>query len=54
MNFLADVFDQGYQYRSLNAYRLAVSLVYDKIHVDGQEVKQHPMIMVLLKGVSHQ
>ena len=33
VNFLADLFSQGYQYRSLNAYRSAISLVYDK--VDG-------------------
>ena len=32
VNFLADLF-LGYQYRSLNAYRSAISLVHDK--VDG-------------------
>jgi hypothetical protein len=30
VNFLADLFSQGYQYRSLNAYRSAISSVHDK------------------------
>ena len=51
-NFLADLFDQGYQYRSLNAYRSAISSVHDKI--DGYDVGQHPMVTRLLKGAFHQ
>ena len=33
VNFLAHLFEEGYQYRSLNAYRSAISSVHDK--VDG-------------------
>ena len=52
VNFLADLFSQGYQYRSLNAYRSAISSVHDK--VDGYDVGQHPLVSRLLKGVFHQ
>ena len=52
VNFLADLFEQGYQYRSLNAYRSAISLVHDK--VDGCDVGQHPLVSRLLQGAFHQ
>ena len=52
VNFLADLFSQGYQYRSLNAYRSAISSVHDK--VDGYDVGQHPLVSRLLKGAFHQ
>ena len=52
VNFLADLFSQGYQYRSLNAYRSAISSVHDKI--DGCDVGQHPLVSRLLKGAFHQ
>ena len=51
VNFLADLFSQGYQYRSLNAYRSAISSVHEKI--DGYDVGQHPLVLRLLKGVFH-
>ncbi len=35
VNFLAYLFEQGYQYRSLNSYRSAISSVHEK--VDGYE-----------------
>ncbi len=41
VNFLAHLFHQGYQHRSLNSYRSAISSVHDK--VDGYEVGQHPL-----------
>ena len=47
-NFLSELFQEGYQYRSLNAYRSAVSSVHEK--VDGELVGQHPLIYRLLKG----
>ena len=50
--FLAQLFEQGYQYRSLNAYHSAISSVHEK--VDGYEVGQHPLESRLLKGVFHQ
>ena len=48
VNFLAELFHQGYQYRSLNAYRSAISSVHEK--VDGEPVGQHPLVLQVLKG----
>ena len=48
-DFLAELFQQGYQYRSLNAYRSAISSAHEK--VDGELVGQHPLISRVLKGV---
>ena len=48
-NFLASLFEEGYQYSSVNAYRSAISSVHDK--VDGFNVGQHPTIVRLVKGV---
>ena len=52
VNFLADLFTQGYQYRSLNTFRSAISSVHNK--VDGCNVGQHPLVTRLLKGAFHQ
>ena len=52
VNFLADLFQQGYQYRSLNAYRSAISSVHER--VDGFEVGQHPLVTRLIKGAFHE
>ena len=40
---------EGYQYRSLNAYRSAISSVHER--VDGFTVGQHPLVTRLMKGV---
>ena len=48
VNFLADLFEKGYQYRSLNAYRSAISSTHDK--VDEASVGQHPLVTRLLAG----
>ena len=45
---LSELFQEGYQYRSLNAYRSAISSVHEK--VDGELLGQHPLISRLLKG----
>ena len=50
-NFLADLYEQGYQSRSLNTFRSAISSVHDR--VDGVEVGKHPMVTRLLKGAFH-
>ena len=47
-NFLAELFQEGYSYSSLNSYRSAISSVHSRI--DGQPVGQHPMIKRLLRG----
>ena len=52
LNFLADLFKQGYQYHSLNAYRSAISSVHEK--VDSYEVGQHPLVARLVKGAFHE
>ena len=49
VNFLAHLYKDGYQYRSLNSYRSAISSVHDR--VDGYEVGQHPLVSRVLKGV---
>ena len=51
VNFLADLFSQGYQYQSLNAYRSAISSTHENI--DGVSVGNHPAVTRLLKGVFH-
>ena len=49
MNFLAGLFEQGYQYRSVNSYRSAISSVHEK--VDGEEVGKHPLVSRMMKGI---
>lgn len=48
VNFLAELHQDGYQYRSLNAYRSAISSAHEK--VDGCNIGEHPMVSRLLKG----
>ncbi len=52
VNFLAHLFEEGYQYRSLNSYCSAISSVHEK--VDGYVVGQHPLVTRLIKGAFHQ
>ena len=47
-NILSELFQEGYQYRSLNAYHSAISSVHEK--VDRELVGQCPLISRLLKG----
>ena len=49
INFLAELYEAGYSYRSLNSYRSAISSTHEK--VDGQLVGQHPIVTRVLKGV---
>ena len=46
VNFLAHLFQDGYQCRSLNVYRSTISSMLEK--VDGYEVGQHPLVARLL------
>lgn len=50
-NFLAYLHEEGYQFRSLNTFRSAISSVHDT--VDEMEVGKHPTICRLLKGAYH-
>ena len=49
LNFLAELFDQGLQHRSISAIRSAVSMTHNQ--VEGIPIGQHPMVTRLLKGV---
>ena len=49
LSFLADEFEAGRQYRSLNCYRSA--LLSTLLPVEGIPVGQHPLVIRLLKGV---
>ena len=48
-NFPAQLFQQGYQYHSLNAYRSTISLVHKE--VDGKPAGQYSLKSRVLKGV---
>ena len=50
-NFLADLYDKGYQQRSINAYRSAIASAHDL--VDGVSIGQHPTISRLMSGVAN-
>ena len=51
LNFLANLYKEGYQYSSINSYRSAISSVHEKI--DGYNTGQHPLVTRLIKGVFH-
>ena len=51
VNFLAHLYEKGYQYRSLNAYRSAIASMHTQI--DGASIGQHPLVSRLLKGAFH-
>ena len=52
VNFLAQLYKEGYQYRSLNSYRSAISSVHTK--VEGYSIGEHPLVTRLLKGEFNQ
>ena len=52
VNFLAELHAEGYQYRSLNSYRSAISSIHER--VEGQSIGQHPLVSRLLKGAFNQ
>ena len=49
VNFLANLYSEGYQYQSLNPYRSAISSTHQ--YVDGVSVGNHPTVTRLLQGV---
>ena len=49
VNFLAHLYKEGYQYRSLSSYRSAIASMHSPI--DGVAISQHPLVSRLLKGV---
>ena len=52
LEFLAGLYDQGLQHRSINSIRSAVSMT--RKQVDGSPIGQHPLVNRLLKGVYNQ
>ena len=48
-NFLASLFNQGLQHRSINTIRSAISVTHNNI--DGIPMGQHPLITHLMKGI---
>ena len=46
LEFLAQQFEEGKQYRSINTFR---SMTHEEI--DGRKVGQHPLVCCFLKGV---
>ena len=52
VNFLADLYQQGYQYSCLNAYRSVISSVHERLN--GYKVGQHPLVTRLIKGAFHE
>ena len=50
--FLAHLHEEGYQHRSLNAYRSAIASVHTR--VDGYSVGEHPLVTRVLKGTFNQ
>ena len=49
MEFLADQYDLGLQYRSINTLRSALSTTHPQ--VDEVNVGSHPLVQRLLKGI---
>jgi len=47
-NFLAELYEEGYQASSLNFFRSAISSAHNQ--VDGVTIGKHPMICHVLKG----
>ena len=52
LNYLAHLFSQKYEYRTINNHRSAISAFHENI--EGYQVGMHPKVVVLLKGVSNQ
>ena len=48
-NFLAELYQEGYQYSSINVYCSSISMTQDK--VDGYLAGQHPTVVRPMKGV---
>lgn len=49
LDFLAGLFVEGLQYRSINTIRSAVSMIHNQ--VDGVPLGQHPLVSRLFKGM---
>ena len=52
LNYLAYLFQEGYQYRTINSHRSAISAYHP--HIDGRPVGEHPKLCDLLAGAFNQ
>ena len=52
LDYLANLFDEQFEYRSINNHRSAISAFHCTI--DGFKAGQHPRVTALLKGVSNE
>ena len=49
LNYLTDLYDRGYKYRTINVHRLALSFTLAPI--ESHNAGNHPLVCRLLKGV---
>ena len=49
LDFLADLYEEGLEHRTVNSIRYAVSMTH--CHVEGVPIGQHPLVTRLIKGV---
>ena len=49
LDFLAFLFEPGYEYRTICAHRSAISALHDNI--EGRHVGEHPQVSSLIAGV---
>lgn len=52
LDFLAELSDKGYAYRTINSHRSAISAYHSEI--DGKPVGQHSKVCALIRGVFNQ
>ena len=49
LNFLAFLYEKGYEYRSINSHRSAIKAYH--VHIDNNPIKQHPRVCPLMTGI---
>ena len=49
LEFLIDLIDKGLQYRTINTYRNAISMIH--LPVDSYLIGSHPLVSRFMKGV---
>ena len=52
-SFLVELYEEGYQASSLNAFRSAISSESAHDQVDGMTIGKHPLLFHVLKGAFH-
>ena len=49
LNFLAFLYEKGYEYSSINSHRSAISAYH--VHIDNNPIGQHPRVCTLMTGI---